>query len=138
LVGLQRTLAEFAVTAAALTASLADIHFRKPQDPIALCHWLDWIRERSDEITSHGMVLHQMTSYLGDRAHAECMKRYRAIADAAERQETITHFDPREPEPFREPTPCTQCGGHGGSVSEGNCAHCQGTGIDPSDPASPL
>jgi DnaJ-class molecular chaperone len=47
-------------------------------------------------------------------------------------------LDPREPEPFREPEPCPACGGSGGSVADGNCDLCSGTGIDPDDPASPL
>lgn len=47
-------------------------------------------------------------------------------------------FDEREPAPFREPWPCEQCGGHGGSESDGMCDACEGSGIDPEDPASPL
>lgn len=45
---------------------------------------------------------------------------------------------PEEPAPFREPQPCPACGGHGGTASDGDCDVCQGTGIDPDDPASPL
>jgi hypothetical protein len=45
---------------------------------------------------------------------------------------------PDEPAPFREPVPCGACAGHGGSPSDGDCEKCQGTGIDPSDPQSPL
>lgn len=45
--------------------------------------------------------------------------------------------DDREPEPFREPVPCPVCGGSGGSVRDGACDACEGTGIDPDDPAFP-
>jgi len=38
----------------------------------------------------------------------------------------------------RLPDPCPACGGRGGSVSDGNCELCQGTGIDPEDPLSPI
>jgi hypothetical protein len=64
------------------------------------------------------------------------MVRYRA--QIAAHRDVIEHFDPREPEPFREPVPCSACDGHGGSASEGHCNVCQGTGIDPDDPQSPL
>lgn len=36
------------------------------------------------------------------------------------------------------PKQCAHCAGHGGSSSDGDCGYCSGTGIDPSDPASPL
>jgi hypothetical protein len=36
------------------------------------------------------------------------------------------------------PAPCPTCGGHGGSAGDGQCESCQGTAIDPDDPASPL
>lgn len=46
---------------------------------------------------------------------------------------------PLDHEPiFQEPADCRDCGGHGGSVSDGQCVRCQGSGIDPDDPASPL
>jgi DnaJ-class molecular chaperone len=38
----------------------------------------------------------------------------------------------------RLPEPCPACSGQGGSVSDGVCVVCQGTGIDPDDPLSPL
>jgi DnaJ-class molecular chaperone len=49
------------------------------------------------------------------------------------------------PDPMQEwesfgrlPEPCPACGGRGGSVSDGACELCQGTGLDPEDPLSPL
>jgi DnaJ-class molecular chaperone len=38
----------------------------------------------------------------------------------------------------RLPEPCPACDGHGGSVSDGACLVCQGSGVDPDDPLSPL
>lgn len=38
----------------------------------------------------------------------------------------------------RLPDPCPLCAGAGGSVSDGACRLCQGSGIDPEDPLSPL
>lgn len=37
-----------------------------------------------------------------------------------------------------EPEPCPACGGRGGSVSDGACVLCQGSGVDPDDPLSPI
>ena len=39
---------------------------------------------------------------------------------------------------IERPPDCPRCGGHGGSTDEGDCATCQGSGVDPADPASPL
>jgi DnaJ-class molecular chaperone len=36
------------------------------------------------------------------------------------------------------PEPCPACGGAGGSVSDGACELCQGSGVDPEDPLSPI
>lgn len=138
LVSLQRTLADFAVISAAITAALAAPHFRRPQPPVENCHFLDHLREQAEIARSHATALVQITDILWNQSAAECAKRYKAIDAEVERKGAVEHFDPREPEPFREPDPCPQCGGHGGSVSEGSCDVCEGTGIDPRDPLSPL
>lgn len=49
-----------------------------------------------------------------------------------------SHFPtPTHKDSDREPEPCRVCGGHGGSVSDGACDACEGTGIDPDDPEFP-
>ena len=93
LVGLHRTLGDFALVASRLQATTGDIAFRRPQDPIALCHWLDLIKQQADEVTSLGMALHHMADQLGDRAYAECMKRYRAQVEEVHQRGAV-HVKP--------------------------------------------
>lgn len=76
-----------------------------------------------------------------DRADAEgerAASALRAIMRDLSLHDVGPHLEPGVgPSSEAGPMPCPHCGGHGGSVSDGHCDHCEGTGIDPEDPAFP-
>ena len=117
-----------------------------PQTAAPWCEALYHLLDVLDSVADRALARRAQVEQMIDTADADATRAavaLRALLEMSPRSENEPEIEAPppfvdEPAPFREPVPCPQCGGFGGSVSDGNCDMCQGTGIDPEDPASPL
>jgi hypothetical protein len=107
---------------------LTDFERRRPT-PLELCAWADRLQPLMQETRSTAMLLDHACDVIWERAEREAGDRREHELDAVRSAQT--------------PRPCPNCGGSGvlGRDEFGvwdGCPVCEATGIDPSDPASPL
>jgi hypothetical protein len=125
--------------ACAIDRALSKLQIDPPALADAWCVELSYLDELLWSLTERCIAAQSDIHRIMDTADADearALTAFVAIMRGLGRDEEPP--PPDEPAPFREPTPCRACAGHGGSPSDGNCDECQGTGIDPSDPQSPL
>jgi hypothetical protein len=107
---------------------LTDFERRRPT-PLELCAWADQLQPLVQEARSTATLLDHACDVIWEQASRESGDRRERELDAVR--------------PAQTPRPCPVCRGAGvlGRDEFGNwdgCDTCEGTGIDPSDPASPL
>lgn len=107
----------------AITRVLRNLLIEPPQTAEPWCEALYYLLDCLDGICDRAMAARPEIERMLDTADA----------DAARAEVAI-----RALLALRAPDPCPACAGHGGSPDSGHCETCQGTGIDPADPASPL
>lgn len=129
--------------AGVVSAIVRNLLIEPPQTAAPWCEALYHLLDVLDSIAERAVECRAVVERMIDTSDADAMRAavaLRALIEMVPEEPEIEAppLPVDEPAPFREPAPCPQCGGHGGSVSDGNCDMCSGTGIDPEDPASPL
>jgi hypothetical protein len=132
--------------AASVSHIVRNVLIEPPQTAAPWCEALYHLQDVLDSIAERAMECKAEVERMVETADADAVRGAVALrallemipSDSSEPEIEVPPPPVDEPAPFREPVPCPQCGGFGGSVSDGNCDMCQGTGIDPEDPASPL
>jgi hypothetical protein len=128
--------------AASLSAIVQNLLIEPPQTAAPWCEALYYALDCLDSLAERVQEARPALERMIDTADADAARAATAMRALTEMlpSDEGTERPPAsavEPAPSRDPQPCPACDGRGGSVSDGHCGLCEGTGIDPEDPLFP-